>query len=83
MDCPICYAEITSTFFITHCGHSFHIQCVRPWLDSEHTCPSCRQRCYYNMPLHREVSIESFMDSLFDAALNMDLSNLVSSLAEE
>ena len=24
------------------CGHVFHAKCIRPWMDEERTCPTCR-----------------------------------------
>lgn len=24
------------------CGHEFHSKCVKPWLESNNTCPTCR-----------------------------------------
>lgn len=24
------------------CGHLFHVQCLRSWLERQHTCPTCR-----------------------------------------
>lgn len=29
----------------TACKHSFHLSCIRTWLDSNQTCPVCRQTC--------------------------------------
>jgi hypothetical protein len=42
--CPICLCELGSDFGTTHCGHSFHADCLSTWMiqDRRHTCPECR-----------------------------------------
>ncbi|KAI5665201.1 hypothetical protein M9H77_24524 [Catharanthus roseus] len=45
-DCSICLAEYESEDMVTRlprCGHVFHVDCIRRWLDrNQFTCPLCR-----------------------------------------
>ena len=40
--CSICLSPSTDSAL--QCGHGFHWDCVREWLDSNNTCPICRAR---------------------------------------
>lgn len=45
--CPICLApnenlEGTEKFLTLPCSHSFHDQCIVPWLEKTNSCPLCR-----------------------------------------
>ena len=41
--CSICLADIDDeSLDVTRCGHSFHKECIRTWLDIDTTCPLCR-----------------------------------------
>ncbi|XP_074576263.1 RING-H2 finger protein ATL70-like [Curcuma longa] len=43
--CSICLSDFKEGEVLralTECGHSFHLQCVDPWLRSRPTCPLCR-----------------------------------------
>ena len=41
--CSICLADIDDqSLDVTRCGHSFHKECIRTWLDVDTTCPLCR-----------------------------------------
>ena len=44
-DCPICYEKIQAPFKTT-CNHVFCVECLKDWLDSANTCPSCRTELY-------------------------------------
>ncbi len=42
--CAIClkvYERGNKVFFLG-CGHHFHIECLKPWFDKNHVCPTCR-----------------------------------------
>lgn len=43
--CSICLSDFTASQEIrkTKCGHCFHTQCLKGWLNVNHTCPLCRQ----------------------------------------
>ncbi|XP_042425677.1 RING-H2 finger protein ATL70-like [Zingiber officinale] len=43
--CSICLSDLKEGEVLRElpeCGHSFHLQCVDPWLRSRPTCPLCR-----------------------------------------
>ncbi|KAL3366886.1 hypothetical protein AABB24_011549 [Solanum stoloniferum] len=39
--CIICREEMTTAKKLT-CGHLFHVNCLRSWLERQNTCPTCR-----------------------------------------
>ncbi|KAL6581312.1 ERAD-associated E3 ubiquitin-protein ligase hrd1a [Orobanche minor] len=39
--CIICREEMTTAKKLL-CGHLFHVQCLRSWLERQNTCPTCR-----------------------------------------
>ncbi|CAO2169386.1 unnamed protein product [Urochloa humidicola] len=39
--CIICREEMTTAKKLL-CGHLFHVNCLRSWLERQHTCPTCR-----------------------------------------
>ena len=41
-DCAICQDELGDEAKKMHCGHMFHFDCLRPWLNIHNTCPVCR-----------------------------------------
>jgi hypothetical protein len=44
IECPVCLELLQSdeTIRALPCCHSFHIQCIDPWLSNNHTCPVCK-----------------------------------------
>ena len=58
MQCPICLAGFDEdgqndatvrdddtrpdAVAVLTCGHRFHVNCIRPWLETASTCPMCR-----------------------------------------
>ncbi|XP_012284004.1 E3 ubiquitin-protein ligase RNF181-like [Orussus abietinus] len=77
--CPICLKEfdIGITVKLLPCQHSFHNECILPWLGKTNTCPLCR----YELPtddedyemyrkeklraIEREKDIETLHNSMF------------------
>ena len=45
--CAICLLDMNANngeiIDSLNCGHSFHCDCIHPWLDVSDTCPSCRR----------------------------------------
>ena len=43
-NCPICTESFVKedTVMSIDCGHTFHEDCLTPWLDLNNTCPNCR-----------------------------------------
>ena len=42
--CAICcnkYKEYEKVFFLP-CTHHFHVECILPWFEKNHKCPTCR-----------------------------------------
>ncbi|KAJ4951452.1 hypothetical protein NE237_028284 [Protea cynaroides] len=39
--CIICREEMVTAKKLL-CGHLFHVNCLRSWLERQHTCPTCR-----------------------------------------
>lgn len=39
--CIICREEMTTAKKL-HCGHLFHVNCLRSWLERQNICPTCR-----------------------------------------
>jgi len=45
VDCSICYEPLvdgTQVCLNANCVHGFHCDCIRPWLQRDNTCPTCR-----------------------------------------
>ena len=45
MNCAICTDKFVENdkILITTCKHSFHEDCIKPWLDMSNKCPNCRE----------------------------------------
>lgn len=44
-ECPVCLSEYEPNEIYVHlpnCKHHFHFECLLPWLQREHECPTCR-----------------------------------------
>ena len=59
--CAICQDNFTSEERPTRmpCGHTFHLDCLKPWLADHNTCPTCRHEldtdsAQYNRKLARQ-----------------------------
>lgn len=48
-ECAICLSEFVEgegIRVLEKCKHGFHVQCIRKWLDSRSSCPTCRSICH-------------------------------------
>ena len=43
-DCPICLDSITKDQVTTHCGHTFHLACLKENFVHSTLCPLCRHQ---------------------------------------
>ena len=50
-DCVICLAPLKHAAVKLPCGHAFHASCIRRWLASEATCPTCRSILWSDLDL--------------------------------
>ncbi|XP_063058989.1 E3 ubiquitin-protein ligase TTC3 isoform X2 [Engraulis encrasicolus] len=42
--CIICHEEVKpETMCVLECRHAFHNECIRSWLNTQSTCPTCRK----------------------------------------
>jgi hypothetical protein len=49
-ECPICFEPLENTITVrTPCGHGFHRECLRTWLNTNYECPICRAEIYLNV----------------------------------
>ena len=69
--CSICYEEFsgTSTHVTTICGHQYHRECIRKWLDNNTSCPLCRTDIAVQRPrdTHRSnFLIENNLFTVYD-----------------
>lgn len=45
--CVVCQEEV-KTGRVLPCSHTFHLECIQPWLLQKNTCPKCRAVCNNN-----------------------------------
>ena len=69
--CSICYEEFSDAFLqvTTVCGHQYHRECIRKWLDNHTTCPLCRTDIAVQRPrdTHRSnFLIENNLFTVYD-----------------
>ncbi|SCU88336.1 LAMI_0D09714g1_1 [Lachancea mirantina] len=86
--CPICLEEMNSGIGqLTHCGHEYHIDCLRKWHNASGSlnCPICRVESYILKDMDHNLTInlkKSFNLHLLITSVLSDLHFLdVSSLA--
>jgi hypothetical protein len=82
--CPICLKEYGKTdgedqvknLLRLPCGHCYHIDCVRLWLEQTSTCPSCR----FEFPTDNKEYEEYKRQKKREKAREKDLENLHDSM---
>lgn len=54
-ECGICMEKIKRGDGHTMCknGHNFHDDCLQPWIDRNHTCPTCRTDEFHHFPKYK------------------------------
>ncbi|KAM0675834.1 hypothetical protein GVAV_000609 [Gurleya vavrai] len=45
--CPICFCDMTLGKKIS-CGHVFHLDCLKTWVETSEVCPICRRQMFRN-----------------------------------
>lgn len=53
--CSICYLNFKKNDFVTSvpvCGHEYHFECIKIWIESKTSCPCCRSNIRKNMIEH-------------------------------
>lgn len=41
-ECPVCHEPLINDLFTTQCEHTFHLGCLKPWVQKHLNCPICR-----------------------------------------
>jgi hypothetical protein len=51
--CSICLDSLDTGELVskTSCNHYFHPDCLRPWIISKNSCPLCREKSYFVIPV--------------------------------
>jgi len=48
--CPVCLVSFDAVVIEMPCGHSFHSDCLLPWLQKTNSCPLCRHELLTDSP---------------------------------
>ncbi len=46
-DCSICFGALSESAARTRCGHVFHAQCLKQWMQQATSCPICRSALHH------------------------------------
>jgi len=70
--CPICFGGFAKDETVTKvpvCGHDFHFDCLKEWIEKNHNCPVCRGfvRTYMIQHYHGEFEMPKEADPKADA----------------
>lgn len=59
--CIICQSDYQAGDRCMHlaCGHSFHAECIKPWIRRNRTCPLCRHPTHVTMSMHRAITVRN------------------------
>ena len=61
------------------CQHSYHYECIKPWVDKNNHCPICAQPWMYQQPPPTTTLIHPTSNEYIDAKINK-LSNNINQL---
>ncbi|XP_022738323.1 RING-H2 finger protein ATL79-like [Durio zibethinus] len=70
-ECAICLSEFVEgegIQVLAKCKHGFHVQCIRQWLSSHYSCPTCRCSCLSPSPSSDE-NIHQCVDNSSQTAM--------------
>ena len=70
-DCPICREGMEESVALYPCNHTFHLQCIRRWLQTHDTCPVCRTQVRPFSQALRELSLTSLRQMAQDRGLDI------------
>ena len=58
--CPICYCafELDEEATKMPCKHTYHSNCLHPWLEQHNTCPLCRYELPTIDPVYEELRLQ-------------------------
>ena len=75
--CPICFANFVKDETATKipvCGHDFHFDCLKEWIQKNHNCPVCRGfvRTYMIQHYHGEFEMPKDVEAKADAQVEVD-----------
>lgn len=48
--CIICRDELTQNVKKLPCGHFFHFNCLKTWIERQQSCPTCRRQIFEDSP---------------------------------
>ena len=61
-ECPICLNKIKCNYKkVQCCKKTFHKKCLNKWLETNNTCPLCREVIIYQNPIHRRFKITKYL----------------------
>ncbi|GLJ09592.1 hypothetical protein SUGI_0112450 [Cryptomeria japonica] len=62
LECPICLSEFEEKEkgrILPACNHSFHVDCIDRWFESQSTCPICRANAQVETPTAVVVMVDT------------------------
>lgn len=67
-ECAICLEELKNgeeCVVFSVCGHIFHFDCIKHWLEKKPTCPNCRHCVASSATMMKTTSME-FLENLVE-----------------
>ena len=71
-NCPICFESISNIQRPYTCCHGFCDNCIRPWIHSHDSCPTCRASPspHYHLPLQQDIPVED--DNIYNNLISVN-----------